>query len=64
MLCNSYETLRGERPYKLTFNSSGVFCIIINGDGRTRPERFDLMVPKTFIEVVPRFGKMVRTQTN
>jgi len=49
-LCDIYDALRSERPYKKSFSHEQSFDIIVNGDRRTKPEHFDPQVLDIFIK--------------
>ena len=50
-ICDQYDALMSERPYKLSLSHRETFRIITEGDGRTMPDHFDPRVLDAFKEV-------------
>ena len=47
-----YEALRSERPYKKALSHEEAIKILLYGDNRTKPEHFDPVLLKEFLEVL------------
>ncbi len=57
-IIDQYDSLRSKRPYKPGFSHEESCSIIIDGDGRTRPEHFDPDVLAAFKEVSHLFDEI------
>jgi len=47
-----YEALRSERPYKKPLSHEEAVKILLHGDNRTKPEHFDPVLLKKFLEAL------------
>lgn len=56
MICDQYDALRSNRPYKSSLSHEKTMDILQNGDGRTLPEHFDPRVLSAFAKVSDRFN--------
>jgi putative two-component system response regulator len=57
-ICDQYDALRSERPYKKAFNHEVSYTIILEGSGRTSPEHFDPEVLEVFRKCRGRFAEI------
>lgn len=62
MLCDRYDALRSERPYKKALSHREVFEIMTKEDGRTKPDHFCPKALKAFVEVASSFEEIFRMQ--
>ena len=49
-ICDIYDALRSERPYKQAFEHAEAMDIIVSGDDRTSPDHFDPVVLAAFVQ--------------
>lgn len=61
-ICDQYDALRSERPYKSPCTHREAFEILTKGDGKTMPEHFDPKVLNAFIEVASDFNDIFHTK--
>ncbi len=57
-LCDVYDALRSDRPYKKGFTHEASCNIILEGDGRVQPEHFDPNVLAAFARIHQEFDRI------
>jgi putative two-component system response regulator len=57
-ICDVYDALRSQRPYKPSLTHARAVEIITQGDGRTLPTQFDPLALGCFIEQADRFASI------
>jgi putative two-component system response regulator len=54
-ICDQYDALRSQRPYKSAFDHDQALAILTQGNERTSPDHFDPDVLATFCECAETF---------
>ena len=61
MLCDLYDALRSQRPYKPAFSHIKTLDIMLNGNERTKPTHFDPILLEAFREMHTQFDEIYST---
>lgn len=61
MLCDLYDALRSQRPYKPAFSHIKTLDIMLNGNERTKPTHFDPILLEAFREMHAQFDDIYST---
>jgi len=61
MLCDLYDALRSQRPYKPAFSHIKTLDIMLNGNERTKPTHFDPSLLEAFREMHHQFDEIYST---
>jgi len=61
MLCDLYDALRSQRPYKSAFSHVKTIDIMLNGNERTKPTHFDPSLLEAFREMHHQFDGIYST---
>jgi len=61
MLCDLYDALRSQRPYKSAYSHTKTLDIMLNGNERTKPTHFDPNLLEAFREMHPQFDEIYST---
>ncbi len=64
MLCDLYDALRSQRPYKPSFSHIKTIDIMLNGNARTKPTHFDPNLLEAFREMHQQFEAIFSTVTD
>lgn len=63
-ICDQYDALRSNRPYKQPFDHEKAFAILTEGDGRTSPDHFDPKVLEAFRQKAETFARIFAEHEN
>ena len=63
MLCDLYDALRSQRPYKSAYSHTKTLDIMLNGNERTKPTHFDPNLLEAFREMHLQFDEIYSTVT-